>query len=40
MSIHIEPSTGPASSSKTRALEFSVSLLPSTQPAEPAPMMM
>src|SRR5215472_15615737 len=31
---------GPASSSKSCALGFSVSLLASTQPAEPAPMMM
>ena len=37
MSIHIDLSTGPASSSSTLTLASSVSRLASTHPAEPPP---
>ena len=40
MLIHIDLSGGPASSSSTRLFRSSVSRFASTQPAEPAPMMM
>ena len=40
MSIHIDLSRGPASSSSTLTLGSSLSRLASTQPAEPPPTMM